>query len=646
MTQQVYQSIFLAASWGLVLIVSFVGLGRLLNRILIPAFPAGWGQQAVFGMALSVIIGGWLNLLGIISPPVVLAIVLAGLMEIASALYRQRTRIINVFQDKLQRYRENQYVPILVLCVVLLAFLKYWGAAAGAHFSFNDMDDFTAYFAFPEKMLQTGGLGTDPFSERRLFGLGGQSFLQTFVLVLSPVGRLQVIDPGIPLLILLGIVSHACRLQRISVGKELFLLLFIVLSISPISNTSTGLMGTVFFASLCLIPHDAQPLRRGFLIGLLAAALCSLKSILMPFCALAILVDGFCPASCVQPRRTRIACVLVTGAWTLAFMVPWMVSMWQSSHTPLYPFLGAGYHGSNQPASLAAASNTAWIAQRFATLPRLVICYPLLAMAPAMVLWRRSQPMLSGLWLATTLIVILFIAILQGPAIDVCRYTFAPLSAVTVLWMLSCMRTDQASDAQPPWIQRTSSSAMLAILTAIFLLGSSWYEVCHSVRSCMWAFQRLFAATDITDALELAQCTRAQSSLTPGATLLARTDRPYLFDFKRNHILLIDTPGGAGPPPGVPMFQGPDALAEYLLANSVRYVVYSYGNESGFRKSKYEPDLAKDLPQWTRLYIRQNLDFQNNLSILGATRHLLFDDGSMFIIDLATKTTPKHLSSP
>lgn len=643
MDPEIYRSIFLAASWGLVLIVAFVGWGRLLNKTLFSACDAGWGEQAAWGMALAILVGGWLNLFGLISPPVVLGIVFGGLALVANELGRKRSGLTSFWTEKLRRYRENQCILVIAFGVLLLALLKYWGAAAGAHFSFNDMDDFTAYFAFPGKMLQTGALGLDPFSVRRVFSLGGQSFLQTFILALFPVGRLQTIDPGIPVLILLGMVSHVCTARRITPGKELFMLAFIVLSTSPVTNTSAGLTGTIFFFALCLCSREAPWQQRALLIGLLAATLCGLKSTLVPFCAIAVFLDALIRLlyrDADQPLKTAFASLLLSAGSAVIFMAPWMISMWQSSHTLLYPFLGAGYHAANQGLSFSAPINPSWIWRKSMTISNLVASYPLLAMAPAMVLWKKKQPMLIGLWAACIFVILALDVGLEGPMIDVYRYSFASLSAVTIVWMVLCMQSDERDGLTAAWIQRIASSAMLAFFIGGFLLGNDWTQVCHSVRMSMWSFERPMSSTDFADGALKNQCERAQSSLALGSTLLVRTERPYLFNFKRNRILLVDSPGGAGPPPGMPMFQGPERLADYLSSNSVRYIAYSYKNEAGFSKAKFQPLLSTNLSKWTRNYWLQILDFQDNLSALGLTRHRVFDDGSMFIIDLASRAKP------
>ena len=68
-----------------------------------------------------------------------------------------------------------------------------------------------------------------------------------------------------------------------------------------------------------------------------------------------------------------------------------------------------------------------------------------------------------------------------------------------------------------------------------------------------------------------------ESALPAGATALDISIDSFLFaDTAHKRILLDDSPGAAGPAPGWPLTQGPEAVAEILLRNSVRYVIYDY----------------------------------------------------------------------
>ena len=51
---------------------------------------------------------------------------------------------------------------------------------------------------------------------------------------------------------------------------------------------------------------------------------------------------------------------------------------------------------------------------------------------------------------------------------------------------------------------------------------------------------------------------------------------PFLFNFQKRNILIMDWPGAASPKPGWTIGSSADNLAQYFKNNSVRYVVYDY----------------------------------------------------------------------
>jgi len=97
-------------------------------------------------------------------------------------------------------------------------------------------------------------------------------------------------------------------------------------------------------------------------------------------------------------------------------------------------------------------------------------------------------------------------------------------------------------------------------------------------------------------------------------------------------VLIADYPGAAGPPPGMPTFEGPEKLAAYLLGASVRYVAYAYADEAEYRQS--ERAGLPDTP-WVQLDWKLAYDFQDNVAALMRTRRLLFRDDERAVIDLA-----------
>ena len=65
-----------------------------------------------------------------------------------------------------------------------------------------------------------------------------------------------------------------------------------------------------------------------------------------------------------------------------------------------------------------------------------------------------------------------------------------------------------------------------------------------------------------------------QQSVPPGEPLLVMLEKPYRLDFRRNRIMSLDIPGAVSPAPGIPILDGPEEVAGYLLGKSIRYVAF------------------------------------------------------------------------
>jgi hypothetical protein len=192
-------SYFLAFAWGICIIVSLIGWGGAINRILFPEYRVDWGQRAAWGIAWSVIFGGLLNVTWTISQTTILIYIFSGAVYAIIDAWRNKTSIADELNRLINDFKQNIFLAIGTVIAFLLTAVQYCSSVAW--YNFNLYDDYHAYFVFPHKMLQIGSLGADPFSERRLVSsLGGQSFLHTFSLSLLDERSLYLIDPGLSLI--------------------------------------------------------------------------------------------------------------------------------------------------------------------------------------------------------------------------------------------------------------------------------------------------------------------------------------------------------------------------------------------------------------------------------------------------------------
>ena len=111
---------------------------------------------------------------------------------------------------------------------------------------------------------------------------------------------------------------------------------------------------------------------------------------------------------------------------------------------------------------------------------------------------------------------------------------------------------------------------------------------------------------------------------------------------KRSAVSRKRAAGNVGPKPGVPYDQPPEALAQYLREQGIRYVAYSYANEALF--SIKDPELVsrQNHPNpWIRTQAVRTFAVQKQLQSLGDRYSRVFDNGQDFVIDLSQRAIPQ-----
>ena len=657
----------LAFAWGILTLLSLAGWGGILNRLLLPKEAAAWSERAAWGLAWSIVVGGVLNLFSLISRAAVLAYLGAGIAAwIAGFLHRQIVSRSRAPEKSSCAFRSGGDFKALaaggLLLAGLFALVLYAASVSvartdapldpAAAVRFNAADDFQAYFVFPEKMLQTGSMGRDPFSARRAeTSLGGQSFLDTFVLGVLSARHLRLLDPGLSLLIVLGLAWEMCSKKGVSPGWIAGLLLFLVLMDPPASGISSLYTGTALFLCLCRALdsnalEDARFFARICLIGLLAAAICCLRSSFIPACG-ALLASSYF-FYCKSRKFNREAPVEVIGEALLvallaaAFALPWMISMHRSSGTLFYPLLGRGFVHAHAwlPASKAVSLLFRHLADSYFVALAVLGAFHLASRPRALGGREPALSMFLGAIFGFAAVV------LSGAETSDLRAGFPFLFAAVIVLMTVLMTvlmpvsmTEVVTGAVrrpgqefelPPGEMLKSPAPLVVLVAALFLLGSSWDATRTLYTECLYNIKSGIEQTPLVSEQEAAAYRQLQQSVPPGQVILARLDKPFLLDFKRNTVFVMDD-AVAGPPPGMPLARAGEPLARYLSGQSIRYVAFSYADAAGRRASG--PSTADSpLTAYERLSTGA---FEDSLAQLSRTRKRLFDDGSNFVLDLS-----------
>jgi hypothetical protein len=226
----------IAVAWGAFVLCAMVGWGFLASRgVLGLRGNIDWARTATVGFAFSACIGGVVDLTGIISKWLIIGFLTVGGIAFVCRLARYAATANSTAHQKPSSWLLT--APVLGAAGVLLA-LRVAGSiivvqpSIGMHGSFNIFDDFQAYIVYPLKMLDAGSMGTDPFSIRRTptHALGGNAFLQTFVLAALPVQSLRLLDVGLGTILVIGLLwSYMARLGLTMFAAASVILVFLAI---------------------------------------------------------------------------------------------------------------------------------------------------------------------------------------------------------------------------------------------------------------------------------------------------------------------------------------------------------------------------------------------------------------------------------
>ena len=648
--------------FGLLLLGSWTGWGAAVHRLFFRRVPVDLALQAAWGLAFALVVGGLLNLLRAATPAGIYLFSGTGLVLLLVDTWRRKRRLVAWAQGLTLRVRHDWLLAAAAAVVGGIVVVLYAAAVRTTIYNFHD--DLQGYFVFPSKMIQTGALGPDPFSERRLLLLGGMSFLHACVLSVADLRYLSIVDAGIGLLLCVGLLLAIAREARANAWLRVGCLL-IFLSIPPArANTTSLLTGLALFLALFLTLYRARLRRRLFSqsilpVTLVAAGLCILKTTFVP--AAALLVGG---ASVLDLRYARCGWIAVCrrlaliGGLTLLLCAPWMASLYSSNGTLFYPFLGRGFHGSAygafwQPSAGVTLANLG---------PLLLLTLRDLRVLPlfllgAMPFLRPDLAARRGVllaWLLAATMATLAVPLVLGGDVGRYRYCYSFLYASIFTLLLFASPRDAVGWRR--WTIRTLGG--LAIAALLLAHGghaaSYWQRQLEAASKSVRMSPKLVMRPAGWDSHRVAlkpyarSYTEMQRAVPEHVVLLARLEYPFLLDFKRNTVYIADYPGGSSPPPGMPFSQGGERLAEYLCGQGVRYVAYSYAAEAGFPKKVYRARLIPGMDPWIRQQAQHTLDFQRNLAELGRTRAAIFDDGDVHVLDLGLSADrqPLHCAQP
>ena len=620
---------FVSFLFIIVFSVSVHGWGNLVSRICYRDNKTRVAYNCTLGIAVLVIVGGFLNIFQI-AYPIALHLLLYGgviLTVIPLARHFQSSfkgdNPVRIRGDRKARLnKSSQSAPgilsmnnflFAVTILVPFIFLVYNLMPTT---SFNAHDDFQVYFVRPFRMLQTGTVGGDPFDLLGLDSLGSLSFIQAFTLLWLDARHLNGFDAVICFLLCIGLI--------IEVGKELkaqtiFILsavaLFILINsqyanISSIYSGSLMLLGIVY--SYVIIDARGAQLKESLRISILASLpvaflFVSLLSFKMTYFFITVLfiITNILLTIALNPDNKKSLQLNIFCAFFIVLMItPWVLIHLKNYLNLVHNFLGDFSLTSeistgtfnNQIKLMVTEENREVISELLSTNELLylgntyrdyllaIVMLFVTGLAAASYVWRNKSNMLVP-FISLLLLVVVNCYILSRlfPARLVIRYSCPVIIALlpmSVLLVGHIVRNEIFF-----WRDFFPSKVVLAVCCFLLVwqvvvgvaFGPTFVERVKRVVNYRTLLAYPAAMRDdyinynrlILSDTGKQKMLSHQNEVKPGLKILAWITAPFWLDFSRNRLFIVNNAGLQNDWLKLPLSGGPSALLEYFRKQEI-----------------------------------------------------------------------------
>lgn len=633
-------SLIVAILWSVTILFSLLGWGWF---VVSPSSKKDYslGEMGVFGMAFSMIFGGVLNVLKLISPFSIKLFVFAGALLFFIYCSKQHRQIITGIRSGILIVRSNKF--ILFFSIAIAVFISIRLLMSLSFYGFHGFDDEAGYLAFPHKMIETGELGPDPFSERRLVSsLGGMYFLHTFILAAVDYKYIHSIDNCVAYIIFLMLLFKIVSVATLPRSLSIIIAVLAAVIASPTSNITAVFVSAALFLYILKLTfsHHKDAYENFIIAPLVIAALIITKSnMIAPTAILAAylyITQAVTFFKNDQGYKRVVGILLMPTILICTYVLPWMVSMYKSSGTLLYPILGNGYHGISYGTFLSHyfSFDVYSFARLFFELyGALGLLVPALMVGGMFILFKVKDKnrFLAALCVALTGVLVL---IYTTGGYSLYYYSFAFLMPTVIFCLIAiCSQKDKNE-----LLIQSFSFAIIAFMLGIYF--QKGFDILQEIKRGV-SFEDGVSVGYLNKPLmtieERNSYKNLQDAIPEHETLLARLDKNFLLDFKRNKVYVVDSPGASSFPPGMPMFKGENALSDYLLSKNIKYIACSCGKNAPFSKDVLSGMLKVHVNPWLKTETMNYIDFQENFQKLMLEKKTLYDDGVNVVLDISKK---------
>lgn len=607
----------------LLLLVSFCGYGFILHSILLSRRKDFEYLIPGLGIASVVLLGGYLNFFHQAGRMSAILISLVGLLlAIWGVIKRVSTSKIN--------YRRSHNLKSFFLPTFATLFAMHLYALGVLNRNFNVHDDFEGYFAFAKMMNQTGTLGEQVFSERRLVSsVGGQSFIDSFFLSFLDLDYAHAVDLGLGFLALIVSVALFLNCKGWS-GNQISGVVILICLINPmtVNITSTYMLTLFSFLLLTFVADKNVGFRfaHQMTVALLSTAGMTLKNSAVPFILGLLVLYSILSIKKRSHDDRSVTSLVPLCLLTSFFWFPWGLELYRSFSTFQYPLLGRGNHGS---AYGNFTQNSDVFDLGFLKSLILPILYApsssvLLSCASILIIWLWFSSQLSKkdcciLIYVLGLLFLFYISFtIATDGYSIYRYIFPTLFA-SFLYVLQ-------------FLVRGRLRVIGVVLGLSLALSVSQLAFLNSGYSSITSRISLNAISESNVPNRKREVDEIQKLLPQHSRVLLRTSFNFLFDFRSNDYQIADYPGAASPPPGLPNFGTKIAMENYLRSQGVEFVIFQY--KGLFEKENFSDRLTNDYNRWLKAEAANTFAFHDRMMELSQDRTILYDNGEIFVLKI------------
>lgn len=592
----------LVCAFGLFAAFAFVlfGWGWGLRRLLSVEPRAelrSWPATAALGMAAVVFLGGVLNLARLAYPWALACTGVAGAGLGALALKK----------DRGHRQRTSWVVWLLaagVLCFVVLTQLPPQ--------AYNFHDDYQKYFVHPVRMLETGSVLGGTLNDIGFDTIGGQAFLDGFVVAFFPIRYINSVDAAFALFLCMMLASQFTR------GRRELTPLTIVCALSVVFiNPQYVNISALYTGSLLMMALFEEEGSSPAVTGLLYAALLALKSTFALFVVLHFAVTPFIRGA-KWASRAALACAL--------FLSPWILL-----HAPHYIAIlhpgGTVEESGVRPQKTFDMFSTDAL-DYGATPANYTGLMIAIGLSGLTIVWPRRKVDMTAASCAAALAAYFIMIYVSGPRnagyAQAVRY-FAPfaIAAAPAAFGSAGLAFLDAAKPRSRWL-RLGVPLLIASVPVLAFAPSLRDRVKQALDSgSVLAFSWLAPDPDYLEYNREVlygdmhqKVAMAQAAVPQGEAAVVWINAPFYLDFRRNRIANVEPGAGLI----TPWSKMPDA----------HYFIWEYGGYATVDPKDYREEMAEG-PDLLRRVAAARLNMTEKLDAMMQRGQKLYDDGAIAV---------------